>query len=758
MDRIRLEKDNVYIEIFENAGVLREQYWAKNTQGNWIHIASDVQGGTAGASYVEEEEGKALNGYDYQVSIQEDRIVQEFAVSGQKITRTITIEDSINGWIKVNVYFEGEQRSQLHAFYDQFCFEHEPTWSYAPSLMGFIPDAQYKAPLVMIQSYNAETFAIVPDVTVLSRDILQQCSHSMSLDVRRSPSVRVGFIPTQMLVHAVFCENEKEKWLPNATLNNSYYLLVSAQEVPHKAYSKAVRFHWKMFGAKEQLMAAEQQKGTDVDNISNELWESWRRYTWENISVKEWLAIPLEDGTTGGAVGMLRWGGKPSVYFSSWFNAMRSSFGMALYAKRTDNQQLMKKASDTLRLVLNAPGVEGAFKCFAVLEEDGNVTWGAGDGCGGSTQFGYLGFDMCWTGYWLLKWHECGLPTDGDILRKCDELAWFMIKRQNGCGMFPTFFDESGDTIPYKSDWVTAETGPVVLFLLQLYQLCPKSAYLEAAMKGLEFIIREVIPTRQWFDFETFWSCCSFSNRDLDMVTGQYPANNLALISTVDAFQMAHSITGNEQYLEIGKSLLDYLLLFQQCWTNPVLEGLSCDSMLLGGFTTQNIDAEWSDARQSQAGTVILNYYRKIGGLELLQRGIAALRAQFPVSPSENWAHWGYGPKTGVTSFHWGTGSGMAGIEMEHDFLMDAAIDVKEAGGAGVNGLNLSEVSIDENKIIFHIHSPFQWKEKAVVKFYQLSYDMQYEVYANNDYLGSFSGELLSEGLEVNIETNEQYN
>ena len=65
--------------------------------------------------------------------------------------------------------------------------------------------------------------------------------------------------------------------------------------------------------------------------------------------------------------------------------------------------------------------------------------------------------------------------------------------------------------------------------------------------------------------------------------------------------------------------------------------------MLLGGFTTQNSDAEWSDARQSQIGNFLLDYYRATGKVEYLERGVAAIRSQFPISPLENTAHDGYG-------------------------------------------------------------------------------------------------------------------
>jgi hypothetical protein len=64
------------------------------------------------------------------------------------------------------------------------------------------------------------------------------------------------------------------------------------------------------------------------------------------------------------------------------------------------------------------------------------------------------------------------------------------------------------------------------------------------------------------------------------------------------------------------------------------------------------------------------------GKPEYLERGFSALRSQFPISPSENWAHGGYGRIAGVSSFHSGTGSGTAGIELEEDFLHDAVVDV----------------------------------------------------------------------------------
>ena len=131
---------------------------------------------------------------------------------------------------------------------------------------------------------------------------------------------------------------------------------------------------------------------------------------------------------------------------------------------------------------------------------------------------------------------------------------------------------------------------------------------------------------RQWYDYETFWSC-SPRQAQFDERTQQWPANNLAFGQTVAAYLLAARVTGEERYLATGERLLDYLLLYQQCWTNPALEHLTGTAMLLGGFTTQNSDAEWSDARQSQFGNILLDYYRSTGKVEYLERGVAALDA-----------------------------------------------------------------------------------------------------------------------------------
>lgn len=771
---ITLKKDNILIEIQEKNGSLIERYFVRQ-EGEWIKVA-ESRGESVGAVSIRDSSNQVMNGSV--VNMWQDdgsSITEEMSIGNYRIMRKLTVVG--DGLLHVTTRLYGESPESLHSFFDRFSFSLDPDWSYAPSIGGFIPDAYYKAPVVMCQS-NSSAFAIVPDLNQLNKDNLERCNHFLSLNLPEGQLLSVGYTPTKLVAHSVYAENKFGTWQPDTTMENSYFLLLSDDAEKHQAYRKIVRLHWEQYGRTEQVYAADQQAGnTETYEQKLTLWDSWRPVVWKQETPKLWLDIPLPDGSLGGGVKTLRWGPGPSVYLSSWFNSMRTAFGMALYARRTNNPELMELAAQTVNLALKSPGIDGSFKCIAVpVKEDQSVVWGAGDGNGGSTGEGFLGYDMSWTAYWLLRWHEAGLPHRDGILARCRDLAQFFTDRQKQDGSIPTQFDKYGAVKEDLSRMVKAETGSVALFLLQLYKQDPQQKYLNAAERALLFLEESVIPSRQWYDYETFWSC---SPRTIPYceITGQWPANNLALSQTVEAFLLAWEITKNSQYLETGETVLDYLLLYQQCWTHPLIGGFESKAALLGGFTTQNSDAEWSDARQSQIGNVLIDYYRATGKTEYLERGIAALRAQFPISPYENVAHTGYGSRPsspqrvghlaavepwftynrypekirGVSSFHWGTGSGMAGIEIEEDFLRDVVVDVTANRSIGVNGINVTACKIDKGNIYLKINSPFQWKRKPVIIFHNIYGDDAFRLIINDKDSGIYTVKEMEAGVSIDV-------
>ncbi len=500
-----LRGEKVAVEAELKDGRLIERYLAKSG-GTWVEIATSGKGRTAGPISLVAADGTPLEAEVNGISVAGDTLTEVFSAAGHRIVRKLTIVGD-GSWIRVVTRFEPSRQVALKRATDQYHFSHRADWTFSPSVGGFNPDAQYKAPLILVQK-DGLALGIIPDVTALRREELKRCNHALDLDVPGGPLLSVGFIPARRIYHSVYGPDPDRTWTVGGAVENAYYLLVTASAAKNQAYRQAVRFLWERFGRAELAIAARQQAGTAPEYRSLALWDDWRKQVWERESVDKWLPVPLPDGSTGGGVLTRRWGPGPSVYLSSWFNTLRTSFGMALYARRSGHEKLLRMAEQTVVLALQAPGRDGAFKCIAVPVEDGkSAVWAAGDGCGPSTKDGFLGYDMCWTGYWLLRWRAAGLPGGAGILQRCRHLARSMIARQAADGMLPTRFNEDGSVDEKLSRRVKAETGPVVLFLLELYGQDRNPAYLAAAEKGLSFLDRKVIPLRQWYDYETFWSC-----------------------------------------------------------------------------------------------------------------------------------------------------------------------------------------------------------------------------------------------------------
>jgi hypothetical protein len=741
-----LSGQDIRVEVAEQKDGFVERFFVKQASG-WILVATG-KGRTAGPVTVEETSGVSEN-RGQSVKKEDGAIRETLHGGGWSVTRRIELDENPE-WLHVTSVLHAEKPLATHSFTDTFETAFKPKWSYSPSIGGFNPDAKYKAPVILVQS-GPTAFGIVPDLLSLNREVLQRCNHAIDLNVPGKTALTVGFVPAQKAFHTVFKENLDRSWTAGEQVVNSYYIFLSGSAVPNQAYRTAVRFHWEKFGRAELAHAANEQSGTDAKYKSCGLWDDWRKAVWDVESPKEWLNVPMPDGSIGGAVAMIRaQDPKRSVYLGAWFNSLRTSYGMALYARRTGNASLMELAQQTLGLALRAPGPNGAFKCFVVLQTPEKTFWGAGDGAVDSVSEGYLGFDMSWTGYWMLKWHEANLPNGDDIVARCSRLAAFLISGQQPDGSIPTRFEETGHVDDIRAQRVPAETAPVARFLFELYSATNDAQYREAALKALAFLDREVVPQRKWYDFETFWSC-SPRVTAFDERTQQWPANNLALIHAPAAYLQAYRATHDRLFLAKGEAVLDYLLLYQQSWTNPVLENLTSKAMLFGGFATQNSDAEWSDARQSLAGEVLLDYYRETGNAEYLERGVSALRAQFPISPSENWAHEGYGKKAGVSSFHWGSGSGMAGIEISEDLLRDAICDIKAKRCVGVNGINLVTSTFDGGTIRLVAESPYAWRRPAIFTFQGAQPFNRYSLTVNGGQAIRYSGKELLSGVPVSL-------
>ena len=98
--------------------------------------------------------------------------MERLSAGPHEISRTIKLTDR-RDWVQSKRGWSLTAGWSYTLWQDSFRFEGQPDWSYSPSICGFNPDAQYKAPLILTQE-RQRSFGIVPDLAVLTRESIQR--------------------------------------------------------------------------------------------------------------------------------------------------------------------------------------------------------------------------------------------------------------------------------------------------------------------------------------------------------------------------------------------------------------------------------------------------------------------------------------------------------------------------------------------------------------------------------------------------------
>ena len=560
-----------------------------------------------------------------------------------------------------------------------------------------IPTNGFKSPAVMLQQ-GPVFVALLPQLS--DRHVE---TRALDLDVtsEAKPWISFGAIPSQPHDHSYFRRAEHTPLVPIwGTIAYNYSIVLSSQ--PERAgYRRVVRLLWERMGHPALLASQMEQQNPLRPELSS--FDSWRQDAWHTYADRIYASFPCGDRQCGTLASNRNPTGdwnktEPDAWFNAWFQTLRTAYGWYLYGRENHDPVMMARAESVLNLALTSPQQGGAFPTIYLLKEK---RWLPGDGWAGYGD-SYHAFSMSWTAYWMLRWADDLVPErKQEILKFVRPYGDFLLHQQQPSGVIPSWY-LAADLAPRKElRDLNAETGASALFLVELAQNTNDPRYLHAADHAMDFVQKEVVPRQRWFDFETYLSCARKDFDFFDPWTAQYPQNNLAEMQNVQAMLALYQATHERRYLDTGTQMLDYLLLTQQVWNNPQFT-----PMLLGGFTTQNTDAEWSDARQGYMVTLLTDYYRATGSFELLERATAAARSTFAVAPWENWAHTGYIDQPGAfTGFHWGTGSAMTSVEILAPSFGDAFIDLKEAKGVGIDECTLSDVRVEGKIISFNISS-----------------------------------------------------
>jgi hypothetical protein len=604
-----------------------------------------------------------------------------------------------------------------------------------------VPANSFKSPSLMMQQGRLFA-AILPSVSERHAE-----TRALDLDVTSNdkPWMAYGAIPSQPHDHSYFRRAPDEKLQTiNNTVEYDYSLVLSAQ-TPRLGYRRVVHLLWERLGSPSLIASSEEQRNVLRPELNS--FSSWRNEAWKTYADRVYSGFACGNKQCGTLSSDRNYKGEwdqpePDAWFNPWFQALRTAYGWYLYGRATNDSAMIAKAESVLNLALSSPREGGAFSTIYLVDKR---QWIPSDGWAGYSD-SYHAFAMSWTAYWMLRWAEDLTPgRKAEILAFVKPYGEFLLAHQESSGVIPSWYYASNLKPRAEFRDFNAETTASSLLLATLGGITGDQRFIGAAERGMSFIEREVLPRQRWFDFETFLSCARKDYSFFDTWTAQYPQNNLAEIQAPAAMLALYRLTRKPEYLESGTRMLDYLLLTQQVWNNPIYT-----PMLLGGFTTQNTDQEWSDARQGYAATVLADYYDATGNFEYLERAIAATRSTFAVAPWENWAHTGYRDQPGsLTGFHWGTGSAMTSVEIISPEIGDAMIDVRAQRGAGFDECSITDVGITGGVISFRIFSHSR-ERRFLVRFRGMDPASQYRIVWNGNTTESFPGaRLLKEGLLV---------
>lgn len=567
-----------------------------------------------------------------------------------------------------------------------------------------IADHVFRAP-ALISASGDKILTLIPD---LDKRAKSDYRWYMDLDAQKNKMV-MGISDYLVKEHVLFKKAEQTT-LKAGEIEISFYLLVDdAKEAIRNPWRKPLSFMWRKYG---KLLSdnGEPLNGSMEPYVAHTY--NWAFNTWKDAV---WQEFELENKTVGAPVFIVNYTQSPnypgevderefrSIWNQAWFNSLRSAQGLYRYGMRTNNKEYIRKAQLTKELALAFPQNKGFFPGVIAtemerVEIDGNsynrsLGWDhfyfGNSNRNPFTRDSRLSplhiLDMSCTAYFMLCWYA-ELEKDSRLLEYAKNYGDGLLKYQDEQGFFPAWI--SPETYePFDVLAQSPETSKSVSFLLKLAELTNDNKYREAAMKAMDAVISDIVPIGRWEDYETYWSCCTWGNKEYVgkkiARNNMFKQNTLSIYWTAEALLNCYEMTGEKRFLDLGQRTMDELLMTQAVWQPPYMY-----VTVFGGFGVMNADGEWNDSRQALFSELIIRYGKTLGIDEYIKRGVAALKSSFsmmycPENPTtkeqweivypffnekdygfmmENYGHNGYtspeGGGIGVfTIYDWGNGA-----------------------------------------------------------------------------------------------------
>ncbi len=561
-----------------------------------------------------------------------------------------TIEKISSNSFKIKIGFTLENELAIDCWEIQISPAFFPSFHWMPHLTptdrNIISQHCFKSP-ALIASDASKQLIIIPDL-----DLVAKSPVKWFMDMDADKNILTLGISEYMVEGHVLYTRQPGMVIPEGKLEIGFYLMLETDEGSLlNPWRNVLSFLWEKWGAalfdngqpvnKPMLPFVEHAFEWAFNRWGNSVWQEFK-LNGQVVGAPSFIVNVTQSPNYVGEVNERE---IRSIWNQAWFSSLRSAQGLYRYGKRVKRKDLIEKALLTKELALSAPQRNGFFpavictemtqvdiggKLFSRSKGWETCYWGNSNrnpfSAGDIKSAPYHILDMSWTALLMLNWYT-ELEADERLKRYALTYAQSLLKIQRQDGFFPAWLDME-DLKPKGVLDDSPETSMSVTFLLNAYKVSGDENYLNSALKAIEAVIEHILPEGRWEDFETYWSCSSFGQKDLVgkkvKRNNMYKQCNFSMYWTAEALYYSYKITGDKKYLQWGQRCLDEMLMTQASWQPPYIYVNT-----LGGFGVMNCDGEWNDSRQSLFAELIINYGIELELEEYVQRGLAALKASF---------------------------------------------------------------------------------------------------------------------------------
>ncbi len=603
--------------------------------------------------------------------------------------------ETVNGFTRISLSYTADNIAQDDT-YAEITPNFKPSFFWLPHLTpneNNIADRHiFRTPALIVMG-EGKSLIVIPDVRLAEKS---EVSWYLDLDAPNN-KLFVGMSKSRVSAHVLFEKAEGATYNGDVTL--AFYVKTFDKELENP-FREVLDFFWTMYGKddSEKHLGYMTDLTAYVKHTYNWAFNNWKDVVWQEfelgsktVGAPVFIVTVAQSPNYTGAVSERE---KRSIWNQAWFCSLRSATGLYRYAKRTNDNKLLKYAEKTKQLALAFPQTDGLFdsviatemewvvvgdrKCFRSKGWDtkhfDNSNRNPFTNAPGQSPKHIL--DMAFLCYYMLVWYD-ELEKDEELLGYATRFADRLVTMQDSDGYYPAWVKDDGTPMGVLDKSPESSMGAATL--MKLYKITKNVKYKNSAQKAIAAVIKDVIPNGRWEDFETYWSCCGLF---IDHVGKKIERNqifkqcNFSMYFTALALLEAYKATNDDYYLINGRRVLDEMLMTQSSYQPSNLP-----INVIGGFGVMNCDGELDDSRQSLFAPMIMEYGKYLNSDEYKQRGLAALRAGFSMM---------YCPENPHTKKQWEQKWDFFG-ELDYGFMME---NYGHSGHAGDGGIGIGEFTI----------------------------------------------------------------